>query len=61
MIANWMEGSLILTPEKDKDQQTLKALAAACEPMVWDAVPPQGVADQGGPTLAKPEGRRLGS
>lgn len=41
MIANWMEGALILSPESDNDTQTLKALAAACPEMMWWAEPPQ--------------------
>jgi hypothetical protein len=30
MIANWLEGTLILTPENERDQQALSALAEAC-------------------------------
>lgn len=59
MIANWMERTLILSPEKDADEQALKALAAACAPMIWDAAPPpSGLAQGSGATAATPASQR---
>jgi hypothetical protein len=35
MIANWIAGCLLLSPESDEDEQALRALAEACPPMRW--------------------------
>jgi hypothetical protein len=32
MVANWLEGTLLLSPENERDEQALSALAEACTP-----------------------------
>lgn len=48
MIATWMERTLILTPEGEKDSASLNVLAAACDPKNWTHTPPQAKANGSG-------------
>lgn len=47
MIAAWIERALVLSPETNKDEQALNALAAACPGTAGDAEPPRNVCAQG--------------
>lgn len=38
MIANWLESTLILSPENERDEQALSALAQGCTPLPKEAM-----------------------
>jgi hypothetical protein len=40
MIANWLEKTLILTPEAETDAASLNVIAAACNPKNWSTTSP---------------------
>lgn len=53
MIANWLEKTLVLTPEKESDFVSLNVLAAACNPRNWSHTPPQGTTSANGDATAQ--------